>query len=380
MNAFSGSSFQPFRAASHSLSSVVDISCFAPRSRLSPETKQRRQHRVRGTVRLHLLLLVVFIICPSISASILPHIARSDLDISISTPQLPSGEIVSDDHQHESPLKQRARWSQRRDETTSDPSSSQPSPDLAKRSSSSFPTPFDHSIDDNFTKNYPSCAKFFDKFLSDTTFTNCHAISMLIRDSNSFFQSLHSIAATSLILDAACDASVAECSTKISKLASQLTSSSNCGDAYDANEPLVVGAYTDMIAYQPVYQASCLKNPTSGDYCFVDAISNSTNAADYDAYFLPLGGSFSDYPTCNECLQATMDVYSHWAQIDEQPLDQTYMPAAEKVNTQCGANFANLNVTVGLNKAVKSGSWTVTPDLHWMGGILAFSVMAWELI
>ncbi|KKK24281.1 hypothetical protein ARAM_003633 [Aspergillus rambellii] len=221
---------------------------------------------------------------------------------------------------------------------------------LVPRSSTSsttfFPQAFDTSLSDNFTTT--SCPKFFKRFLSDTTYTNCHAISMLLRDSAAFFQALNSAASTSHILDLACAADVESCAATMSSLASSLLQSNNCAQDYQAGNPVVTNAYIDMITYEPIYRATCLTSPETTDYCFVDAITNTSSAANYDIYLLPYGSTITSapFPTCNSCIQASLDIFSNWAPVTGQPLTTSYLPTAKAINSNCGAGFAAVNITV----------------------------------
>ncbi|KAL4758848.1 uncharacterized protein BDW70DRAFT_89990 [Aspergillus foveolatus] len=215
-------------------------------------------------------------------------------------------------------------------------------------SGSTFPTAFDTSLSNNFTTT--SCPTFFTSFLSDSSFADCHAISMLLRDSTGFFHILTSAASTSRVLDIACAVDVSSCASTLSSLASDLIDDSNCGKDYADGNPLVTNAYVDLITYEPIYRATCLQNPDTSNYCFVDAVTNTSNAADYDVYSLPYGSTINNgtsLPTCSSCLQATLEVFSEWAQVEHQPLAESYLPSAEAINGKCGSDFANVNVTVG---------------------------------
>lgn len=229
---------------------------------------------------------------------------------------------------------------------------------LIQRSSisSSFPTAFDTSLSNNFTTK--SCPSFFKKFLADSSFTDCHAISTLLRDSTGFFHTLRSAASTSHVLDTACSADVSSCSSTMSSFASDLLDDDNCGEDYEAGNPLVANAYYDMITYEPIYRATCLQNPDTSDYCFVDAVTNSSNPVDYDVYFLPYGSTIdsSSTPTCGPCLQAALDIFSEWAQVKDQPLADSYLPSAKAINGRCGADFAKVNITVGEEDDVPSAA------------------------
>ncbi|RAH70767.1 uncharacterized protein BO66DRAFT_411095 [Aspergillus aculeatinus CBS 121060] len=234
----------------------------------------------------------------------------------------------------------------------------------ASSDSDSFPTAFDTSLSNNFTTT--TCPNFFKSFLSNSTIASCHAVSMLLRDSSSFFHVLTSATLTSELLDTACASNVTDCASIFSALAVELLKEDVCGKDYSAGNPLVTNAYTDMITYEPLYRATCLQSPSTKNYCFVDAISNTTNSADYDVYFLPYGStiSASPSPTCNKCLQATLALFATWAEVDGQPLVNSYIPSAEAINTDCGENFANVNITVGSEK-VSSGSGLVVPLPQW---------------
>ncbi|KAL4995793.1 hypothetical protein BDV10DRAFT_173909 [Aspergillus recurvatus] len=224
-------------------------------------------------------------------------------------------------------------------------------------STSTFPTAFDTSLSNNFTTS--SCPTFFTSFLSDDSFANCHAISTLLRDSTAFFHTLTSAASTSRVLDIACAADVSSCASILSSLAVNLVDDSNCGKDYADGNPLVTNAYVDLITYEPIYRATCLQNPDTSDYCFVDAVTNTSNAADYDVYFLPYGSTINNatsLPTCSSCLQATLDIFSEWAQVEKQPLAKSYLASAEAVNGKCGSDFAKVNVTVGTEEDLPSSA------------------------
>jgi hypothetical protein len=223
------------------------------------------------------------------------------------------------------------------------PRASSPSP----ASSTTFPTTFDTSLSTNFTTD--SCSDFITETLASSSFTDCHAISTLLRDSTGFFHTLTSAASTSHVLDIACAADVSSCADTMSDLAADLLDDNNCGIDYADGNPLVSNAYVNMITYEPIYRATCLQSPDTTNYCFVDAVTNTSNPEDYDVYLIPYGSVIdtSPYPTCNACLQATLDVFSQWAQVDGQPLAGSYLPSAKTVNRRCGSDFANVNITVG---------------------------------
>lgn len=220
----------------------------------------------------------------------------------------------------------------------------------------SFPSPFDTSLGDNFTAQ--SCPQFFSTFLGNSTFRSCRAISLLLENSDSFFRASGSAASLDQILELSCSVNVTACTVFMAHLASDLIQDSACGQDYTLGNPIVTQAYTGMIAYQATSQATCLKAPASQDYCFSQSATNNTNAADYYVYFLALGMALpaSSRPTCSQCLQKTMQVFENEAQYIGQPLTQTYIPAAQQINLGCGPNFANISVIVGSKAAISTGS------------------------
>ncbi|KAI9370375.1 hypothetical protein BJX61DRAFT_515848 [Aspergillus egyptiacus] len=246
---------------------------------------------------------------------------------------------------------------------------------LPRSSSSTFPTAFNTNLSSNFTTS--SCPEFFDDFLSDSTFTNCHAISTLLRDSTEFFHILSSAASTSHVLDIACSADVTACAETMSTFASDLLDDSNCGRDHEDGNPLVANAYYNMITYEPIYRATCLQDPETTNYCFVDAVTNTSNPADYDVYLLPYGSTLHSkpLPTCDACLQATLDIFSKWAQVDGQPLAESYLPSALAVNRQCREGFAKVNVTTGQDDAVSSASVRLSSSFSFWASLVGMGAL-----
>lgn len=226
-----------------------------------------------------------------------------------------------------------------------------------------MPTSFD-TMSINFAN--ATCVSFFQNFLANSTIMNCHAVSLLLENSNSFFHTLSSAAATSRVLDIACSQPVSKCASIMNSLAEEMLQSDNCGPDYESDNSVVQATYRDLMAYEPMYRATCLTNPDTQNYCFVDAVTNTTTPDDYNVYFMPLGSTLrTGNLTCNDCLQATMDVFAQWATVDGQSLDETYLPSARNVNKVCGVGFANTNVTVGSNRVTAGAGLTVPlPDIR----------------
>ncbi|KAL9113390.1 MAG: hypothetical protein Q9227_002431 [Pyrenula ochraceoflavens] len=246
-------------------------------------------------------------------------------------------------------------------------------------SSAALPTPFDTSIGSNFTSN--ACPDFFNKFLANTTFQQCHPLSLLLENSNSFFQASGSAVLLTQALDASCAADLNSCNAIMKDLASQLISDDHCGPDYTEQNPIVLQAHAGLEAYQPVYQASCIKSAKSGQYCFVDAMSSSDNLSDTYPYYLGIGLNLpgGSRPTCDKCLQDTMAVFANAARDKNQPVSTVYTQAAQQIDLGCGPTFVNSTVPVATTKG-SSGSVVVGPTSGFLGMLVAVVVGALVLI
>lgn len=213
--------------------------------------------------------------------------------------------------------------------------------------SSPLPSPFDTSLGSNFTSQ--ACPNFFNAFLNNATFEDCRPVSLLLQNSNSFFKTSRSAEFLSLALDASCAASLTQCSPLMASLASQLIEDSSCGQDYRSENPLVMQARAGLIAYEPLYRATCLKSGDTGDYCFTDAITNTSNPANSYPYYTALGTHLAggSRPTCTKCLQDTMNIFAGYAAMREQPISTTYTQTAQQIALGCGPEFVNATVPVG---------------------------------
>jgi hypothetical protein len=145
----------------------------------------------------------------------------------------------------------------------------------------------------------------------------------------------------------------------MAQYAANLTTLVACGADFEAENPLISYARLGLMAYQPLYRASCLKNPSTASYCFADAITNATNPADSYIYFLPLnttlvGGS---QPTCSTCLKQTMAVFEAATSDRSSALAFDYVSAAMQVNVNCGPSFVNSSLAA----AATSGAQVSQP-------------------
>ncbi|MCJ1389283.1 hypothetical protein MMC18_002139 [Xylographa bjoerkii] len=206
-----------------------------------------------------------------------------------------------------------------------------------------LPRPFDTSLGSNFTNS--ACPAFFNSFLNNATFSSCLPFSLLLQNSNSFFQAEKSPILLTQTLDATCKANFATCTSLMSTLAVELRDDANCGEDYSNENALVVQAYDGLVSYPTLYQAGCLKD-SHGNYCFANAITNTSSPSDPYPYFLPLGFALpgGSSPTCSSCLQQTMNIFAGAASNLSQPVSSDYNNAAIQINEVCGPTFVNATV------------------------------------
>ena len=231
-----------------------------------------------------------------------------------------------------------------------------------KRADDGFeiPRPFDSSLSNNFTDN---CDNFFQRMLSSETVTTCHPFSMLLQTSNGLFEASKSFVRITQTLEATCAANMPQCLVGMNALARELTTNSACGVDYNNNNAQAVQAYNALIAYEPLYRASCLRDD-DGNFCYANAVTNTTSqGSDANPYYMPLGMKLvSGRPTCNSCLQKTMAIFSTFAGNTSQPISQTYPAGAQQIVVYCGQNF--VNVTAAPLKGSASATATAfTPTL-----------------
>lgn len=115
-------------------------------------------------------------------------------------------------------------------------------------------------------------------------------------------------------------------------------------------------AYAGLLAYDVSYNASCLKKSpapgdpdapqNSGNYCFANAVTNTTSPTDSYVYYIPLGITLpaGNLPTCDSCLTSTMAVYANAAADKSQPLSLDYAASAAMINDMCGPSFVNASI------------------------------------
>ncbi|OAA54122.1 hypothetical protein SPI_09056 [Niveomyces insectorum RCEF 264] len=244
--------------------------------------------------------------------------------------------------------------------------------------SSPLPKPFDSSLASNFSDNCPS---FINSFLTDPTFKSCYPFSLLLQGSRSFFEAAKSVVTITQVLDATCAANVTFCTNYLANVAANLTEPTNCGEDYAMGNSIVVEAYLGMVSYQPLYIASCLKDPESGLYCYANAVTNLTTPSNVYFYYLPLNISLpgSSIPSCNWCLQQTMAGFQAAAANRKQPIASTYVSAAQQVDTVCGPAFVNDTLPVSIKSTGFSLSYQGGLPL-WLAPSLLVGVAAHLLL
>lgn len=230
-----------------------------------------------------------------------------------------------------------------RRQSDSNSSSSDSSTTTTLNTDTGLPSPFDTSLGSNFTDS--TCPTYFSTFLSDSTFLSCLPMSLLLQNSMSFFQAARSPSLLRKTLDTSCSASLAVCSPLMSKFAEQLISQGNCQDDCQRQNPLVMQAYAGLQAYEPLYQATCLKDNATGAYWFSEAM-DSDNADDSYPYYTAIGLQLpaGSEPSCTDGLKATMSIFAGYAVQQNQPLSNTYLSCASQVNSKCGSDFATTQI------------------------------------
>ena len=229
----------------------------------------------------------------------------------------------------------------------------------ASSAKADLPPPRPHSTAASApTSPLTSCPTFFQSFVKNQDVINCIPISLLLLNSNGFFNAEESRSTLVPLLDRSCAVNFGACRDLMASYAYQLKQTANCGADFQLFNPLVTQAFDGFVAYEPVYRATCLKataaSSSSGSdgYCFADAVTNQSTTVDSYPYYLPLGVSLSGRPACTSCLNQTMAIFNGFAGNASNPLSTTYKQAAQQINLGCGPSFANTNVQVVASAAM----------------------------
>ncbi|ODA82761.1 hypothetical protein RJ55_01270 [Drechmeria coniospora] len=259
---------------------------------------------------------------------------------------------------------------EQRDETQSSSSDAQISvqnsvaPSTASSAQSTLPSPFDDSVASDFKASASDikCPTFMTNLLADPKFKSCYPISMLMQTSTGFFNAQKKLVSIVSVLDATCKADVNSCADFLNSAAQNLTQEGNCKVEIDQRMPTVVQAWRGLRTYKLLYQSTCLKNSTTGSYCYADAVTNTAVPSDAYLYFLPYGLALpnSSTPSCSWCNQETMAMY-HSASADRSNfIAGSYEVAAKQINNKCGETFSDATLPDAESGA---GTTSVPPHL-----------------
>lgn len=186
----------------------------------------------------------------------------------------------------------------------------------------------------------------------------------------SFFAASKSARALSRTLDASCHVVYPRCSALMASFANSLKSDSQCGADYRLQNPIVRSAYSGLISYDLLFKTSCFKatGVPNNDYCFSNAITNTSAPSDSYIYYLPLGMPIpgGSVLTCSDCLKRTMQVFQTAAANKTQPLNGDYGDAARMVNVGCGPGFVNSTVATIKGQGSGCARTTVVPSMSYM--------------
>ncbi len=119
-----------------------------------------------------------------------------------------------------------------------------------------------------------------------------------------------------------------------------------CKNDLSLQNPVVTQAYNGLIAYDTLYAASCLTSSTTGNYCYADAVANSSAPTSSYIYYLPLGHVTTRRraTACTECLKDTMSIFVAAADHKQSNFRNNYAQAAQVVDLTCGPSFVEAGV------------------------------------
>lgn len=159
-------------------------------------------------------------------------------------------------------------------------------------------------------------------------------------------------------LDASCHIpSFPACSNLMHSLATELSTNA-CKNDLSLQNPVVTQAYNGLVAYDTLYAASCLTSSTTGNYCYADAVANSSAPTSSYIYYLPLGMSLPGgaRPACTDCLKDTMSIFAAAAKTKSSGFSNNYAQAAQVVDLTCGPGYVEAGVAY--SGAAKLGEGT----------------------
>lgn len=131
----------------------------------------------------------------------------------------------------------------------------------------------------------------------------------------------------------------------MSSLATELSTEA-CKNDLSLQNPVVTQGYAGLVAYDTLYAASCLTSSSTGNYCYAEAVANSSAPTSSYIYYLPLGMSLPGgaRPACTKCLQDTMSIFAAAAGSKRSGFQNNYAQAAQIVDLTCGPSFVEAGV------------------------------------
>jgi hypothetical protein len=116
-----------------------------------------------------------------------------------------------------------------------------------------------------------------------------------------------------------------------------------CATDLAEGNPAILQAHLGLDAYNTLYTASCLRNPSTSAYCYAEAVTNTSSPTDPYIYYLPLNVSLpgGGAPTCNTCLVDTMAVFEQATSNRGSAIAHDYSAAAQQIDLHCGPSFVN---------------------------------------
>lgn len=146
----------------------------------------------------------------------------------------------------------------------------------------------------------------------------------------------------------------------MSALATELATEA-CEKDLGLENPLATQAYAGLVSYDTLYAASCLTSPNTGNYCYADAVSNTSAPTSSYIYHLPLGLSLpgGTRPACTNCLKDTMSIFASAASSKTGEFRGNYAQAAQVVDLTCGPGFVEAGVALSAGTKVGGSSFSL---------------------
>jgi len=238
-----------------------------------------------------------------------------------------------------------------------------------------FPQPFDGSIAQNFSS--VTCANFFANMTNSAPFRSCRPFSLLIGTSTQFINAQTNLTLMNSIIWGTCNTTIDynQCQVNMAEFA--LTMKTACADELKELNTMAVTTLMGLNAFQVMHDVACLGDPTTGTYCYLNAVRNS-NPSDSYYYQLPLGISLPKVstPTCSACSKSVMAIYATALQDAVTGplltgLKATYDTSAALSVQLCGAGFAQTALVSAAISLLRNPSWALAGTL----AILASMIM-----